>query len=131
MRTARVPVKTPGLASRGAAGDDGRMRDALKLFLLAVAALALTLLSLEVERVGPELGEAGNLCGPNRDQWCYVPVLNGGWPFAYLFDKPSISVPNQLGVEDKFETPRFLLDLIFYFGALTGAWLGWRRRRGR
>lgn len=58
---------------------------ALRIALSLLFALALTLLSSIVERKGPALASYGNLCGPNSDQDCLEPVLNAGFPFAYLF----------------------------------------------
>lgn len=108
------------------------MRRLLALLVLAAVAIGVALLSVNLERIGPELGEAGNLCGPNQDEWCYVPVVNGGWPLAYLFDSPSVSVPNQLGFfEDKFKPLPFALDAIFYFALFLTLRALWRCRARR
>jgi hypothetical protein len=67
------------------------MRLAAKLSLIGlvlISAITLALLSVYVERVGPELAQYGNLCGPRADVPCYKPALKGGFPVAYLFDAP-------------------------------------------
>ncbi len=73
-----------------------------------VSAITLALLSVFVERAGPELAQYGDLD--------YRPVLRGGFPFAYLFDAPGISVERQLAfVEDKLYTIALILDIVIYF----------------
>ena len=92
--------------------------------------------SAAVQSFGPEQGVFGNLCGPQNDQDCVGPLLNGGFPWPYLFDFPGTSVVNQLGFgEDRFEAVPFLLDWAAYFvlvllvlAALRRVW-GRRRRR--
>ena len=43
------------------------------------------------------------------------PRLNGGFPWAYLFDAPGITVEGQLSFgEDEFRTSPFLADLAAY-----------------
>lgn len=79
-------------------------------------AIALGLLSVHVERVGPEVAEYGNLCGPNTSSPCYKPVLKGGFPVAYLFDAPGVSVERQLSFgEDELFVRALMLDIAFYF----------------
>jgi hypothetical protein len=61
-----------------------------------------------------------NLCGPDQGELCYKPVLKGGSPFAYLYDRPGVSVEDQLGLpEDRLEPVPFALDAMLY-GALIG-----------
>ena len=90
-----------------------------KLILICVAliiAIALTLRSVNVEHIGPELVVYGNLCGPSGFDFCYKPVLKGGFPVAYLFDAPGISVERQLGFfEDNLSVGALVLDVAFYF----------------
>lgn len=81
-------------------------------FLLA---FTLTVGSFFLQRNGPELIEFGNLCGSLPNELCYEPVLKGGFPIAYVFDAPGISVPRQLGPEDSFSLGAFALDLAIYF----------------
>lgn len=81
-------------------------------FLLA---FTLTLVSFVVQRNGPEVIEFGNLCGPLHDEFCYEPVLKAGFPIAYVFDAPGISVPRKLGPEDSFSVSAFTLDVAIYF----------------
>ncbi len=102
-----------------------------------ILAIALALLSVRVERIGPELAAYGNLCGPSAADPCYEPVLKGGFPLAYLFDAPGISVERQLAfVEDKLSVDALVLDIAIYFALVLIAmrFVSRRpqiRRRGR
>ena len=80
-----------------------------KVSLVCLAlAITLAILSVFVERVGPELVQYGD-----SD---FRPVLKGGFPFAYLFDAPGISVERQLAfVEDKLFAGALILDIAIYF----------------
>ncbi len=47
------------------------------------------------------------------------PVLNGGFPFAYLFDAPGVSVEGKLSlVEDQLRPVPFLVDVAVYFAVI-------------
>lgn len=103
--------------------------------LSLIAAIVLTILSVDIERTGPEQAEYGNLCGPEHSSPCYEPVLKGGFPVAYLFDIPGISVQHQLALEDEFRVGAFFLDVAIYFAltllaalAVRAAWTRLRRR---
>lgn len=86
-----------------------------KLACLAlVSAMTLTLMSSSVERLGPELAVYGNLCGPRQNDLCYKPVLKSGFPVAYLFDAPGVSIERQLGLEDKLSVGAFALNVALY-----------------
>jgi hypothetical protein len=88
--------------------------------LALILAITLALLSVSVERVGPELVQYGD-----SD---YKPVLKGGFPFAYLFDAPGISVERHLAfVEDKLSVVALILDIAIYFAlALLTIRVAWR-----
>jgi hypothetical protein len=84
-----------------------------------VIASTLALVSVLVQRIGPELVQYGNLCGPTSSDPCYRPVLKGGFPFAYLFDTPGVSVEGKLTfVEDTLHLAPLLLDVTLYFTAI-------------
>ncbi len=83
--------------------------------LALMSAVTLTLLSVSVERKGPELAPYGNLCGPRHHDLCYEPQLKGGFPIAYLFDSPGTSVERNLGLEDKLVPGALFLDIALYF----------------
>lgn len=83
--------------------------------LSLMSAVTLTLLSFAVERSGPELAAYGNLCGPRHNDLCYKPVLKRGFPIAYLFDAPGVSVERKLGPEDKLLMSALILDIAVYF----------------
>ncbi|MCS0628784.1 hypothetical protein NX786_05515 [Telluria mixta] len=92
--------------------------------LSLISAITLTLLSVYVEHVGPELTEYGNLCGPNAADPCYEPVLKGGFPVAYLFDAPGVSVERQLAfVEDKLFVGALIIDIAIDFAIVLLAML--------
>jgi len=100
--------------------------------LALAAATTLALLSVSVERVGPEQVQHGNLCGAPRFEPCYKPALKGGFPIGYLYDQPGISVEGKLAfIEDKLYIGALLANIAIYFGALT--LVGWivKRRRPR
>lgn len=87
-----------------------------------IAALGVTLITSYVERVGPAPESwREELCSPFPLHPCAEGVLQGGWPFAYLLDKPGISVMAELGlIEDRFEPRAFWLDVAAFWVALTG-----------
>jgi hypothetical protein len=88
----------------------------VRVLLAALVALTLTCSSFGYQRRGPELVVVGNLCGPNTDEFCYAPVLKGGFPLAYIYDTPGVSVEGKLSLmEDHFRAGRFLLDVLMYF----------------
>jgi len=107
--------------------------------LSLMAAVMLTVKSVDIERTGPEQAAYGNMCGPAHDAPCYEPVLNAGFPVGYLFDNPGISVERQLAlIEDEFRIGAFLLDVAIYFAlvlpaalAVRAAWTAWVDRRRR
>ena len=85
-------------------------------FMMAVT---LALLSVLIQRIGPELVEYGNLCGPTSNDPCYEPVLKGGFPLAYLFDTPGISVVGKLSfIEDTLHPGALLMDITAYFAVI-------------
>lgn len=93
--------------------------------LTLILAMTLALLSVSFERVGPEMIQYGDAD--------YRPVLKGGFPFAYLFDAPGISVERQLAFfEDSLSAGALMLDIAIYFAI---AWLTvrviWRSRSAR
>jgi hypothetical protein len=99
-------------------------------FVAFTLAFVLALLSVEIERVGPEQGVYSNLCGPKADQLCYKQLLNGGFPVPYLFDAPGISVEDQLAFfEDRFRPGAFAIDVAIYFVLVAFViQVVWRRR---
>ncbi len=89
----------------------------LKPLLIALGALVLTIASSWTERVGPDqavycaLGKSSD----GHEIWCPEPVLNGGWPAPYLYDRAGISVERQLAfIEDSCRTGPFLADSAFF-----------------
>ena len=107
---------------------ESRLSNVLRISLAFGLAIALSLLSVRLQRIGPELAAYGNLCGPSHFDPCLEPVLNGGFPFAYLFDAPGISIEHQLSFgEDDLRPISLMLDIIVYFIAtLLVGWGGSR-----
>lgn len=84
--------------------------------LALVLAVTIALLSVFVERTGPELVQYGNTCGPGATDPCYKSVLKGGFPVAFLFDAPGISVEGRLSFgEDDLSPGALILDIAAYF----------------
>jgi hypothetical protein len=58
----------------------------------------------------------GNVCDSTPDNpngYCYGPVPAGGWPFAYLYDNPGVSVRGSLDFpEDDLRPGWFLADVV-------------------
>ena len=106
-------------------------RAALKVSLVILAfvlANVLALLSVLIERTGPELLPYGNMCGPSSSDPCYEPALTGGFPLAYLTDMPGVSVEHRLSFfEDILRPEALTFDIAFYFAAILFAvWIAIR-----
>ncbi len=87
--------------------------------LAFVLAVTCALLSVLVERTGPELVQYGDLCGPNHNDPCYQAALKGGFPFAYLFDAPGVSRERRLAFgEDTLRAKALVLDISVYFAVI-------------
>lgn len=86
------------------------------IFLLATV---LALLSVNIQRTGPEMVEYGNMCGPTSSDPCHEPELKGGFPIAYLIDAPGVSVEHQLSLgEDDLRPEALALDVALYVAAI-------------
>jgi hypothetical protein len=95
-----------------------------------ISAIALALLSVQVERIGPELVQYGNLCGPGGSDPCLQPVLKAGFPIPYLFDAPAVSRERQLAFgEDNLSLGALLLDIAIYFAIVLSVIRGVVHRR--
>ena len=95
-----------------------------------ISAITLAFMSVCVERVGPDLAAYGNLCGPSAADPCYKPALKGGFPVAYLFDAPGVSVERQLSFgEDTVFVGALVLDIAIYFAIALFAILVHSHRR--
>jgi hypothetical protein len=95
-----------------------------------VISIGLALASFFYQRIGPAQGFAGTECG-NPQNKCYAPVLNGGFPFPFVIDQPTISIPGHLFVEDEIRIWAFLIDVMFYLIVFWTArqLIGWQRKR--
>jgi hypothetical protein len=81
-----------------------------------ISAITLALLSVFVERVGPELVQYGDSI--------YKPVLRGGFPLAYLFDAPGVSVERELSFGgDRLFVGALIIDIAIYFAVVLVATL--------
>lgn len=101
------------------------------MMLALILALTMALMSVYVERIGPELVQYSNLCDVANLSQCYKPALKGGFPVAYLFDAPGISVERQLSFgEDDLFVGAFTIDVAIYFvTAMLVVFIVSRRRR--
>ena len=100
--------------------------------LSLAGAVALAALSSLIERKGPELVAYGDLCGVAGNEPCLKPVLKGGFPIAYLYDRPGVSVERKLAfVEDRLEPLAFALDVGAFWAAIVAALMLSKRLRER
>ena len=102
--------------------------------IIGVSSLALALASLSViyERPSDELAVVGNVCGPSANEPCVERRRASGFPLAFLYDRPSISVPGAThSVEDEFRARPFALNILIYLGILLLIFRTIEVRRGR
>jgi hypothetical protein len=75
-----------------------------RLVTAVILAAVLAFMSSTIERRGPDHGvycALGKINGV--DVYCPELKLNGGWPAAFLFDAPGVSVERKLSIgEDDF-----------------------------
>jgi hypothetical protein len=57
---------------------------------------------------------------------CNVALPRGGFPLSYAYDKQDISVQGTLGPEDDWRLWPFLINMMFYAGALFGICRLWQ-----
>lgn len=109
------------------------MKTFRQFLLLAALAIALSVISVFVQRTGPESAQYGNLCGPSSSDPCLEPVLKGGFPVAFLFDQPGVSVEHQLSIgEDTLHIDAFVANTILYFvGVMIFAYAMTLLRKGK
>ena len=101
---------------------------------IGVSSIALALASLSVlyERPTDEVAVVGNVCGPSTNEACVERRVGAGFPFAFVYDRPSISVPGAVHlVEDEFRWAPFALNILIYFGILLLTFRIIEVRRGR
>jgi hypothetical protein len=90
--------------------------------LALISAVTLAILSVFVESVGPELVQYGD-----SD---FRPVLKGGFPVAYMFDMPGVSVERKLSFgEDILSVSALVLDIAIYFAIVLLAAIAISRKR--
>jgi hypothetical protein len=110
----------------------GSRRALIKVSLVGLAFLlanVLALLSVLIERSGPEQLSYGNMCGPTASDPCYQPALKGGFPLAYLTDVPGVSVEHKLFIgQDDLRVEALAFDIAFYFAAIL--FVVWIASRG-
>lgn len=102
----------------------------LRFVIIAVLGSILSVSSCAIQRHGPDqaiycdLGKTSD----GVDIYCPKPVLNGGWPAPFAFDRPGISVEGKIGFpEDDFRLAPFIASLAFYILCLQGLWAMLRR----
>lgn len=104
----------------------------IRIVLVLIAAITLALLSVRIERIGPDLVQYSNLCEPANMDLCYKPALKGGFPVPYLVDAPGISVQRQLAFfEDNLHPWALTADIALYFAILMSIVWAVRRRRSK
>ena len=108
------------------------MRRVRSIIGISSIALALASLSVVYERRSDEVAVVGNVCGPSTNEACVERRLAAGFPLAYMYDRPSISVPGTIHfVEDEFRALPFALNILIYLGVLVllFRFIEWRRGR--
>ncbi len=89
--------------------------------LLLPAAGLFALGSCAIQRHGPDHAIYCSL-GKSQDGfdiYCPKPVLNGGWPAPFAFDRPGISVEGKVSFpEDDFRPWPFIANIGFYYFVL-------------
>lgn len=86
-------------------------------------AVTLALGSCAVQRHGPDQAVycALGTSADGYDIYCPKPVLNGGWPAPFAFDRPAVSVEDRIGFpEDDFRLWPFVADVAFYLLVTLG-----------
>jgi len=84
------------------------------VLLSLIISFGLALGSFLYQRIGPAKGFVGTECS-NPQHRCYQPVLNGGFPLPFVIDRPTVSLPNVLYIEDEIRVWAFLTDMLFYW----------------
>lgn len=91
-----------------------------RILLASVLAFVLSVLSAFIERTGPEVASYGNMCGTAANDPCLEPLVNGGFPIAFLFDNPGISVQYRLSfAEDQVRIGALAFNTALYFAAIV------------
>ena len=94
-----------------------------------VFAIGLAIGSLGIQRSGPQRAVVAQVCGAAGDEPCYESLRNGGFPFGFLFDRPTVAVPYRLGPEDEIRPLPLLGDIACFWALLGVAWSFGRFRR--
>ena len=108
------------------------MRRVRSIIGISSIALAFTSLSVIYERRSDEVAVVGNVCGPSTNEACLERRLAAGFPLAFMYDRPSISVPGAINfAEDEFRARPFVLNVLIYLGILVFIFrfIEWRRGR--
>jgi hypothetical protein len=94
------------------------MRSHAKVMAVLFGAVVLTLGSLVVHRT--YIPRPCPAVVPFDYGSCNVALPRGGFPLSYAYDKQDISVQGTLGPEDDWRLWPFLINMMFYAGALLG-----------
>jgi len=93
------------------------MRNILFYLVITLSAFTLTVVSAFYQRPSSEVVEYGSECKIEHWMHCYKPRKSAGFPFAFGFDTPGVSVQHSVTplVEDEFRLLPFLINIWFYF----------------
>jgi hypothetical protein len=105
------------------------MRSARLLLLCSLLGIASAVVTLYVQRFGPEVLVASVYAGPADDE--YAPALVGGWPLWWVQDHPGVSVWGVLAPigEDRVRGWAFVADAAIFAAASFLLALALRRLR--
>lgn len=100
------------------------------ILLFLLLSLIFTVLSGFYQRPSNEIVQWGTECDIEHWFHCFHPNLSGGFPFAFIFDTPTTSVHNSLGLEDDFRWYPFIIDMCLYFIGLIFSYTTLLNRNG-
>jgi len=83
----------------------------LLFFVMLILALLLTISTFLYQRPSQELIKSGTECSVEYWMHCYTIRKSAGFPLAYVFDSPGVSIENKLGVEDDFRLLPFVTNI--------------------
>jgi hypothetical protein len=88
----------------------------IRVFLMGYLLAGLS--AFVYQRTGPAIGVYGTECGEPPNHLCYGPVLGAGFPLQYVVDRPTISIPQKLGLEDNVRGLSLAIDILVYSVAI-------------
>jgi len=94
-----------------------KMKGILLHISLILLSIIITIATTLYQRPSSEIVQFGTECTVERWMHCYSPRVSAGFPFAFGFDTPGISIQHSVTplIEDEFRIVPFLVDIWFYY----------------